>query len=48
VLHGRIPIRDGERVCVVASGGNVEVSRLGEFLERGRAASRTEDAGAGA
>jgi threonine dehydratase len=35
VLHGRIPIRDGERVCVVASGGNVETSRLGEFLEAG-------------
>ena len=35
VLHGRIPIRDGERVCVVASGGNVEISRLGEFLEAG-------------
>jgi threonine dehydratase len=33
VLNGRIPIRDGERVCVVASGGNVERSRLGEFLE---------------
>ena len=33
VLEGRIPIRDGERVCVVASGGNVERSRLGEFLE---------------
>jgi threonine dehydratase len=33
VLHGRISIRDGERVCVVASGGNVETSRLGEFLE---------------
>jgi threonine dehydratase len=33
VLDGRIPIRDGERVCVVASGGNVERSRLGEFLE---------------
>jgi threonine dehydratase len=32
VIHGRIPIRDGERVCVVASGGNVEISRLGEFL----------------
>ena len=32
VLHGRVPIRDGERVCVVASGGNVEISRLGEFL----------------
>ena len=33
VIHGRIPIRDGERVCVVATGGNVEISRLGEFLE---------------
>jgi threonine dehydratase len=32
VLHGRLPIRDGERVCVVASGGNVETSRLGELL----------------
>ena len=33
VLAGRIPIRDGERVCVVATGGNVERSRLGEFLD---------------
>ena len=32
VLAGRIPIRDGERVAVVASGGNVEVSRMGELL----------------
>jgi threonine dehydratase len=32
ILSGRIPIRDGDRVCVVASGGNVETSRLGEFL----------------
>ena len=32
VLAGRIPIRDGERVVVVLSGGNVEVSRLGELL----------------
>jgi threonine dehydratase len=32
VLAGRIPIRDGERVAVVLSGGNVEVSRLGELL----------------
>jgi threonine dehydratase len=39
VIHGRIPIRDGERVCVVASGGNVEMSRLGELLEAGAAAS---------
>jgi len=33
VLFGRIPIRAGERVCVVASGGNVEIGRLGELLE---------------
>ena len=32
VLHGRIPIRDGERVCVVLSGGNVDVARLGELI----------------
>jgi len=32
VLHGRIPIRAGERVAVVASGGNVDVGRLGELL----------------
>ena len=32
VLAGRIPIRDGERVAVVLSGGNVEVGRLGELL----------------
>ncbi len=33
VLFGRIPIRAGERVCVVASGGNVETARLGPLLE---------------
>ncbi len=32
VLHGRIPIKDGERVAVVASGGNVDIARLGELL----------------
>ena len=32
VLAGRIPIRDGERVAVVLSGGNVEVDRIGELL----------------
>jgi threonine dehydratase len=32
VLAGRIPIRDGDRVAVVASGGNVEVTRLGDLL----------------
>jgi threonine dehydratase len=32
VLLGRIPIREGERVCVVASGGNVEMGRLGALI----------------
>jgi threonine dehydratase len=32
VLAGRVPIRDGERVVVVLSGGNVDVGRLGELL----------------
>ena len=32
LLAGRIPIRPGERVCVVLSGGNVDVTRLGEFV----------------
>jgi threonine dehydratase len=33
-LAGRIPIRDGERVAIVLSGGNVEVTRLGKLIER--------------
>jgi threonine dehydratase len=32
VLYGRIPVADGERVAVVASGGNVDVDRLGDLL----------------
>jgi threonine dehydratase len=32
VLTGAIPLRDGDRVCVVLSGGNVAVERLGELL----------------
>ncbi len=32
VLAGRIPIRDGDRVAVILSGGNVEMGRLGELL----------------
>lgn len=34
VLAGRVPIRDGERVAVILSGGNVEIGRLGELIER--------------
>ncbi len=33
VLFGRIPIHAGERVAVVASGGNIDVGRLTELLE---------------
>ncbi|HUP54724.1 MAG TPA: pyridoxal-phosphate dependent enzyme, partial [Methylomirabilota bacterium] len=32
VLSGRVRIRDGERVAVLLSGGNVEVGRLGELV----------------
>ncbi len=32
VLAGAVPLRDGERVCVIASGGNVALERLGELL----------------
>ena len=31
-LYGRIPLRDGNRVAVVLSGGNVAVERLGELI----------------
>jgi len=32
VLFGRVPIRAGERVVVVLTGGNVEMTRLGELI----------------
>ena len=32
VLTGRIPVRDGERVVVIASGGNVATDRLATLL----------------
>ena len=32
LLAGAVPVRAGERVAVVLSGGNVEVGRLGELL----------------
>jgi threonine dehydratase len=32
VLAGRIPIQDGELVCVIASGGNVDLDRLPAIL----------------
>src|SRR3989304_2985306 len=33
VLSGRVPLRDGDRVAVVLSGGNVDVTRLGSLIE---------------
>jgi threonine dehydratase len=32
VLAGKVPLEDGDRVCVILSGGNVAVDRLGELL----------------
>ena len=32
VLAGRIPLNDGETVCVLASGGNLAPDRLGELV----------------
>jgi threonine dehydratase len=32
LLAGQVPIREGDTVCAVLSGGNVDVSRLGELL----------------
>ncbi len=32
MIYGRIPIRDGDRVCCILSGGNVAIERLGEYL----------------
>lgn len=34
VLYGHIPIRDDETVCVVASGGNVDVARIRQLLDQ--------------
>jgi threonine dehydratase len=34
VLSGAIPYRDGDRVCVILSGGNVAMDRLGQLLAR--------------
>lgn len=32
VLSGAIPLRGGDRVCVILSGGNVAIDRLGELI----------------
>jgi threonine dehydratase len=42
LLAGLIPLRDGDRVCAVLSGGNVDLGRLGELLSMaGPATART-------
>jgi threonine dehydratase len=33
VLSGRVPLREGDRVAVILSGGNVDVTRLGSLIE---------------
>ncbi len=33
VLFGRVPLQDGDRVCVVASGGNVEIGKIGALMD---------------
>ena len=33
VLHGRVPIRSGDQVAVIFSGGNVALDRFGSLLE---------------
>ena len=38
VLTGAVPLRDGDRVCVILSGGNVATDRLGELLAAAAAA----------
>ena len=40
VLYGRVPIRPGDRVCAILSGGNVEISRLGALIEQAAPAPR--------
>ncbi|MGI9095926.1 MAG: pyridoxal-phosphate dependent enzyme, partial [Candidatus Limnocylindrus sp.] len=34
LLFHRIPIATGDRVVVIVSGGNVDLARIPEFLER--------------
>jgi threonine dehydratase len=32
LLFGRIPVSQGDRVVVIVSGGNVDLTRMPEFL----------------
>lgn len=36
VLFGAVPIKDGDRVCVVASGGNIALGQLGSLIDGAR------------
>jgi threonine dehydratase len=40
LLAGLVPVRNGERVCAVLSGGNVDIGRLGELVSPGASAPR--------
>jgi threonine dehydratase len=35
LLAGKIPVRRGEKVCVLLSGGNIDVTLLDQILQRG-------------
>jgi threonine dehydratase len=37
VLAGRVPLQDGDRVCVVLCGGNVDAARFAELIAAARA-----------
>jgi threonine dehydratase len=39
LLEGHVPIADDENVCVIASGGNVDLARLPELLATGETAA---------
>jgi threonine dehydratase len=36
LLFGRVPVSQGDRVVVILSGGNVDLTRMPEFLERAK------------
>lgn len=40
LLAGLVPIRDGDRICAVLSGGNVDLGRLGQLMNPGGPAPR--------
>ncbi|MFM8176446.1 MAG: threonine ammonia-lyase, partial [Candidatus Limnocylindrus sp.] len=34
LLFGRVPVSQGDRVVVILSGGNVDLTRMPEFISR--------------